>query len=205
MKKYFTKYVPVEGEIREGDKCICLFGNSAHKFWTKLNNPVLDVNIVQELKATPNKLKFSNVYPEQEWYANDFQKVELFLFSREINIGDQVYYFSRTAAWDEPKTVGGFLREGGAAWHEEGWIKDEKTPLKGVHGRNWGKKIGKISSNATFATEGMELDEEEVRYYLWNNLTGSGSYVDYSVWSKNKLEQLKQSIQIQCPYCKTFH
>lgn len=68
MKTYFSKYLPVEGEIKEGD-------NYLHE----------DGNVMKWGKLTGN--------PEK-WKGH--QKVKLFLCSRDIQIGDEFKWEDKT-------------------------------------------------------------------------------------------------------------
>lgn len=63
MKNYFTKYLPVEGEIKAGDKHICL-----------------DNGLVCDTRA------------DMVYFVNNenHKKVKLFLCSRDIQVGDIV-------------------------------------------------------------------------------------------------------------------
>jgi hypothetical protein len=79
MKLYFTKYLPIGGEIREGDKAI-------------------DKNIHH-----PNNIvtlsfdKYGNASDGRGVYSSDglkkLKKVKLFLCSRDIQVGDEVQLY----------------------------------------------------------------------------------------------------------------
>lgn len=69
MKKYFTKYLPVEGEPKEGD--ITLLAGEIAPY-----NKIVPIG----LKAANSQLKY--------------QKVKLFLCSRDIQVGDKVKSFN---------------------------------------------------------------------------------------------------------------
>ena len=75
-KKYFTKYLPVEGEIKEGDKYSC-----PHKgHGIDLGNGI------------PHKPKtIICTYPHSGYTCKDCYKIKFFLCSRDIEPGDQVY------------------------------------------------------------------------------------------------------------------
>ena len=71
MSKYFTKFLPVEGEIKEGDK-----------FLDHTDNLIKDAHI-PEIYNNPH-------VP----YFDGYKKVKLFLCSRDIQIGDKVKSFN---------------------------------------------------------------------------------------------------------------
>ena len=76
MKKYFAKYLPVEGEIKEGDK-------AKEKY--SINPKIVNVIAV-------NVDGLVNCEGQDLWYAPEaLQKVKLFLCSRDIAVGDKVY------------------------------------------------------------------------------------------------------------------
>lgn len=70
--KYFTKYLPVEGEIRKGDKVI-------H-----------NGNIVTVIKKEgEGSTWLTNGFPK---YGSGLKKVKLFLCSKDIQVGDTVRF-----------------------------------------------------------------------------------------------------------------
>jgi hypothetical protein len=79
-KLYFTKYLPVEGEIKEGD-AYQINGQTFTLSGGHFNNP-------------PNRLilkKYPEVKTHGEWINKVAEKVKLFLCSKDIQIGDKPY------------------------------------------------------------------------------------------------------------------
>lgn len=115
MKNYYCKYLPVEGEPKEGD--ITLLAGEVAPY-----NKIVPIG----LKAANSQLKY--------------QKVKLFLCSRDVKIGDKLYPLE------------------GAEDQNEG---AEMTCLQdvAVFKRNKAfKVIGEISPDAKWVKEGDEFD-----------------------------------------------
>lgn len=77
MKKYFVKYLPVEGEIKEGDLFLHTCSAGSSKFLMKCKSVDSFGDIWQE--------KHDQGFPPQRvaLYKQDCQKVKLFLCSRD--------------------------------------------------------------------------------------------------------------------------
>lgn len=71
--KYFAKYLPVEGEIKETDTHF--FNVKDNKLWSFKNH------------------KHENVIELQEVYVDEYKRAKLFLCSRDIQVGDKIRYF----------------------------------------------------------------------------------------------------------------
>jgi hypothetical protein len=139
--KYFAKYFPIEGEIKEGDIGVMLLKNNI---------------------PTPHKL---------------------FLCSRDIHIGDEIWYYGLLGDLKQGKFY--HLTKG-----YEGENIVDLTPEGEGTGFDLGsdgfKVIGEISPEATFVKEGEEFE-------------GWGIDLDYSGdFEKPKL------IFIKCKCCNTF-
>lgn len=78
-KLYFTKYLPVEGEIKEGNKFIIDVYNS-HQYGIKTAE-VVGYNTIRQ------KENFVQILPFDK---EKCKKVKLFLCSRDIQVGDKV-------------------------------------------------------------------------------------------------------------------
>lgn len=129
MKQYFAKYLPVEGKIKEPN-----------------------IEEYREDSDFPHKyIKDMEIYEEEK---GDQQ---LFLCSRDIKVGDKVYYPARDAYFEVktviPKTGYVSIKIPGM---KDGWgvMEDERF-----------KVIGLISPEATWVKEGDEFDEDE-----WGNI-----------------------------------
>jgi hypothetical protein len=145
MKTYFAKYLPVEGEINEGNIC-----REKYPINPKIIN-VIRINNDGMIKVKEDSL----------WYAPDaLQKVKLFLCSRDIEIGDAVKYqdfdgsltdytVKKTGDKNDMSTLNRVCNKGGY-----------------VQGKYY-KVIGEISSQATWVKEGEELDEENIVFAVY--------------------------------------
>lgn len=205
MKQYFAKYLPVEGEIKVGDK---VESESSGR-------PKVTVTSITE--------KGDYVTDERDWYEPDsyfvlpkekakkFSKT-LFLCSRNIQVGDKFrhYHIDPKKSAELRKPVHNFNNlskeedvcdkvEDGKVW----WSRDSPyvtqrvnyaTTIEGCF-----KVIGKISPNAIWVKEGMEFDEEEWR--LYNNVIGMA--VHKSV-TKEYAKSEDYCIEIKCPCCNSF-
>ncbi len=129
MSKYFTKYLPVEGEIKEGDTVA----------WDCNNNLLVGIT------GTQNSIKTLK--------DDGYQSAKLFLCSRDIEIGDRLYplegaedqhegaemtclqdvvVFKKNKAF---KVIGEISRE--ATWVKEGDEFDKDEIYLSGHGPNW--------------------------------------------------------------------
>ena len=123
MEKYFAKHLPVEGGILPNED-----------FVHKLMPGVLHTN--KDLTPINHQ---------------DYQKVKLFLCSRDIQVGDRFRFQG---------TVANLSQEYLAISNDE--ESDDYKINIGVTGRYDFKVIGEISPDAKWVKEGMEFNEEEV-------------------------------------------
>jgi len=213
MKKYFAKYLPVEGEIKEGDVYLCIYDNSRF------------VGV-----AGKEDLKIVN--------TDRYTKVKRVLCSRDIQVGDEIRAMwkfddgSLSSQW-------GIVTGDGA---EDQLIKtpnywNVKMPTKierrvygkgnfGIYGRATGeimdffyvirlpkehsfKILAEISSEATWIKDGDEFNENEVKLYwqpgghgseTWNLVSIDHLPIDFIKETKPDLVA-----KIICPHCKHFH
>lgn len=119
MKPYFAKYLPVEGEVKMGDKFL---------------DPELGIG---------TRRSEEGVY--------DFQKVKLFLCSKDIKVGDEICDDNDSSEFCEVMKVDG----------------DNLTII--YHGKEETvsrlytmKVIGEISLKDTWVKEGDAFDEEDI-------------------------------------------
>ena len=171
-KKYFAKLLPVEGEIKKGDKYITECGN----IYTSDTSDHSDI-----IKATSKKQ-----------FDKYFKKVKLFLCSRDIQKGDQIYL-------TKEKEYHKFQYE----------TKDRITcqTLNGIHDEDFDiqdrfKVIGEISPDATWVKEGDEFDEEDIRF-AFSIPYEDYDWATYDEWKENKHDYWK-TIQIKGP-CGYLH
>lgn len=197
MSKYFIKYLPVEGEIKEGD--IVMHPHHGLLRLVKYSSKFLCWDC--EIPYLNNEdLSFPAV--------DKVQKVKLFLCSRDIKIGDKVkidvmlngvyndYEFVKEDTEDGVKcqTFDGV----GMYFHYPEHEEEE----------NIFKVIGEISSDTTWVKEGDEFDENEVE--LWEKLKNH----KWTLEDVKKYEGLMGkiinpekyfNIKIKCPTCSHFH
>jgi hypothetical protein len=160
-KKYFCKYLPVSGEIKEGDT-----------FW----NP----STSEHLSASKEMLSWN--YPT----PNIWKKVKLFLCSKDIQVGDNIdceYSVDRVHF----HKVGEIARDAG----DWGWELriEEPNPSQPLKSRLFTefipkdyafKVIGEISSDALgYITEGAEFDEEQIKRDILIKDTFDNDYTHY--------------------------
>lgn len=173
MKEYFTQYVSVAGEIKEGSMMKTMG------------------EVMQPFKEGMNK--------------NAYQLYNLFLCSRDIQIGDKFNsangtdFISSRIDSERVYSIGGL--------HSE----LEEVPHNKIHCY---KVIGEVSSRAVWVTEGMEFDTSPGMYTgEWQaipiykgdqqvTLLGS-SRQRRALLSQIPVE--KYIILFKCPNCKTFH
>jgi hypothetical protein len=162
--KYFTKYLPVEGEIKMGDK----FYEEGLGIGTRTNK--------------------KGVY--------DFQKVKLFLCSRDIQVGDKVI---DTDEYNSVLTV-----VEGDAKTQLGLPDDQVTVLVG---RTLGclKVIGEISSKAYWVKEGDEFQDDQVKLSSYPLCPKCGAFDNsYCPYEDCELDQKRTMAYILGP-CGHFH
>lgn len=195
MKKYFTKWLPVEGEIKEGDKVLYTGG--------QLNFPpdVYDVldNVKEDMSAAsvggygieysydtpkPNTLggvtRSAYLKIGYNILKKDYKKVKLFLCLMNIQVDDIVHEMDVPVSSIEHDYV----------YFSPLLVRRE---LKDCF-----KIVGEISPNTKWLKEGDELDEEDV----WIQ----------PVYDKLPFEDLDEPIKllrndifVKCPTCGTPH
>jgi hypothetical protein len=139
MKPYFAKYLPVEGEIKPGDK-----------FLDK------QLGICTRDKENPWvewKGGITNLVIDE-----DHKKVKLFLCSRDIQVGDRVW--NQHSGYGEVKEIDEENQYLGVKYEAEDCECEEDFEYIV-------KVIGEISPEATWVKEGDEFDESQfIRYGL---------------------------------------
>lgn len=207
MKRYFTKYIPVEGEVKEGD--ICYF-TQFKEFGTAkmISGELCFVSFPQEGKGSLTSPISRNL--------DDKRPYKLFLCSRDIQVGDDIQHTSgENGVCDEII---------GDALHFSGDIEGHYSSIN-----QWFKVIGEISSDAVWVSEGIEFDEDEIQptthIYGWEDEEGVENqfkkfiekdkrYISHNVLNRDKYKDAPPEIdfsvkmqpyQIKCPTCKTYH
>lgn len=147
MSKYFVKYLPVEGDVKEGDWFIALAigtpklrETGAYPKWSEpIKHTGTPTNKLVELMGENRK-----------------KKVKLFLCSRDIQVGDKVtvLQFNGDPNW---KAIFVSSEEGN---HTLKFLDEDRN--FGCASDGYFKVIGEISPEATWVKEGDEFEEDEI-------------------------------------------
>lgn len=129
MSKYFAKYLPVEGEIREGDTTL-LYG----EFQT----------FACDFRAT---------VPLED--LKSLRKYKLFLCSRDIQVGDEIFSPMGNAPHKKWKVIDSVLNMNTTGQIAVDLLTDDMY-----------KVIGEISPDATFVKEGDEFDGTQLGFLM---------------------------------------
>lgn len=178
MKKYFAKYLPVEGEIKIGDK---LRSESIGKGPVTVTEISKDGNIYWT-----DELDFADPMGESYFGIRKEKAVKLsplMLCSRDIQAGDRPY-----------TPDGHFHDEPVLSYEHEAKILIEK---------GWFKVIGVISSDAKWVKEGEEFDRNDLLVLEWG-----GSSIRVTIdHIRDKFREVGSEyprIYVKCPCCGTF-
>lgn len=170
--KYFTKYLKVEGKATVNGCNQCEIG--------------------EVIKIREDNYRYLG--------NNEFEKVKLFLCTRDIQVGDEIVCdedISKKAVV-ESLTSSGLIR---LRVNKEFYTEVQNSCFK---------VIGELSKDAIWITEGMEFEEEDINRQFYDDSGSSEScWFNYNKlhteedWAETP-EDWKR-IQIKCPTCKTFH
>jgi hypothetical protein len=173
-KPYFTKYFLVEGEIKEGDRYV---------FDGKVRTAISIDRRYKPHGILKNEFNQTLDLPQQ--------KVKLFLCSRDIQVGDKVWYENME------QTV--LTIDNG--------LVHLSTGIKAKLGKPY-KIIGEISPDAlSYVKEGDEFDEEQVNIILgYPVVTGQEKYYDteYECYMQRDVYKYIAKCQIKGP-CGHYH
>lgn len=165
MKPYFVKYLPVEGEIEEGDWVLA----SNEKIGTRLAQAISIHGNVHKYDFVDEDLKKDVYYEEfQFWNKGYSKKVKLFLCSRDIEVDDKLKFkLDKNAKWMD------------VTLKEVYELNGIQVPIVKYEGQTTIvhttfddcliKVIGEISLEATWVKEGDEFGEDEVRILGYYN------------------------------------
>lgn len=189
MKTYFAKYLPVKGEIKEGDWVIHPDGKVR--------------KCIEIIKGDKDFNDFITMTDNTGCYRDKSKKVKLFLCSRNIQVGDKVKSFNYPEQ-EEREVVN--LRTSkklvGAENHSEIYhLVDIQYPneINTAAVSNFFKVIGEISPEATWVKEGDRFDKTEIKWTPW------GKEFDWEVLNSNgELPYPNATISIKGP-CGHFH
>jgi hypothetical protein len=197
--KYFAKYLPVEGEIKEGDKFFA---------WDTLQSRLA----VLADKNSPAPIKIA----------------KLFLCSRDIQVGDKVRASGcvrRDKQLDgHPVEIYGYrydaakeitLKVPKQGANKDLWSIEEDDTL--VTDSSIVKLIGEISPDAIWVKEGDEFEEDNLRIqvdfkrpdsdYPWlkTDMYNLHHLNEELILQEDDIFVSKDTIQVRCHTCKNFH
>mgnify|MGYP001604790006 CR=1 FL=1 len=178
MKKYFAKYLPVEGDIELGD---IIWDNVIEKFVE-----------YDDIEAFPD--------------INQMKKYQLFLCSRDLILGDKIFVEPQALELEEKGITFSFIssKDGYSDFKYEthptlpkvvGSIR-EGWPTSNIY-----KSIGPISSEAIWIKEYDEFDEDQIEMWDYDQFMyefiapRNGQYDD----------MYDLIVKIKCSQCQTFH
>lgn len=196
MKQYFAKYLPVEGEIKKGTR---------YRIGKSLGLGAYGEGYIgtAAIDFTPNA--------QRDQQANI---VKLFLCSRDIQVGDEVYA--------EPQAIDNYskglrLQVNDILDHvylDDLSKKVYKIPIleyisnpshpqtvgmtrEWVMGNLW-KVIGEISPEATWIKEGDEFDENEIEAFYYDTRFGTQVGSVKRLGNMNRFVEIKYRIKGPC-------
>lgn len=169
MKPYFSKNIPIEGEIKVGDLIHRIYPNGNRVLGQACTIESYNKNGVYRVSdpdavwegffCFENYNKYGGVVSNDGYGKGNFkyEKVELFLCSREIEVGDKIRgEYSSTLSFDVE--VIGEDNTGIPHWQVRGidgniyeYAKEDSF-----------KVLGPISPKAGWVTYGMEFDEKDI-------------------------------------------
>lgn len=178
-KKYFVRYIPVDGEIKVGDKIQSESINKGAVTVTEIDDTHYWTD--EQDIADPIGMSFFGVRKDRAVKVGG----NLCLCSHDIQSGDKV--FNRYGK--DTGVVARFKDDSTKLFFLEG---DEPT-LRNTHAvANWGKVIGEVSSNALeYVRQGQEFDENDVVLYWQIGESAPYNYLkfdDYSHFEKMREE-----------------
>lgn len=130
--KYFTQYLPVDEEIEQGDT---YFNGKIELRDTSISKDKILVADIPESYSNPHV-----------GYYDGFKKVEIFLCSTDIRIGDKYQYFNMGKIWDDIATEDIIFL-----------LLNPAPPFKPY------KVLGEKSPAATWVTADMEFEESDIK------------------------------------------
>lgn len=168
--KYFAQFLPVDGKVEIGDYFI-------------------DTGVMSNGTLIGKRANKEGVY--------DYQKVKLFLCSRDVQIGDKNIYTGFKGVFEENDTE--IVKEI-KYQHQLEFIRSNAVNGSGVF-----KVVGQISPYATWVKAWDEFDEEDIEYNHKERFFGTGK----SIWMKISKEafnisKLQKRIRIK-GLCGHFH
>jgi len=202
-KPYFAKYLPVEGEIKKGDKFkrgeddICTFLK-----WLQPLEDGRKKSLVQNSWAGDKGI--------HAYFGQDIKPVKLFLCSKDIRVGDEVWSPDSNRNMELDKfTLTAKAGDKSEASFAEGTNPKYNNGNPIYLSYLTFKVIGEISTEAIWVTEGMEFDEDEVEIWWYNILKDKFTPHKYEPSDEYTdlvdNPALEKRPRIKCPTCKMFH
>jgi len=176
MKRYFSKLMPIEGGIREGDHAM------------KEDGTIVYVN-----KASAKYL------------ADTWKRMRLVICDKEVSVGERVHYYSRNndilfngiLAKVEEHFV--YFEEDRMVGYPVDYDSFHMCYLKGTAF----KVIGQVSDESRWVKEGMYFDEDELNWMVYHH---DENTFFYPISNKEKdTNDWRTTIAIKCPNCNIFH
>ncbi len=214
--KYFAKYLPVEGEIKEEDYVEIDKFELVDGKLQKVGRWVLPMLFFLTPQFGTEPLSLEDTVKNLKEGAN-CKKVKLFLCSKDIQVGDKDVYVEPQAVENYQKglrfeVVNLELLEKDYLIADIKYLANPTKPSSVGHVREWPcdaiwKVIGEISSKATWIKEGDGFDE----YQIWaKNIPFFGDrhvMIQPHAWSQERTEEQgwsEEIIKLKGP-CGYFH
>lgn len=198
-KDYFTKYLPVEGEIKEGDIFQRGEDSSPTKDFPKFVRFIEAKDDVNKKYAIiqPNK------GPEHLYFTDKLNPVKLFLCSRNIQIGDTLKECNKDNIARKVHHFESVLPYGIFVY--EPWPASEEHKEEWIQANQAFKIIGEVSTEAVWVTEGMEFDIDDIKNLGGKVMLHDISAPGFKYYNMNPISSDFCVVKFKCPTCKTFH
>lgn len=212
-KTFFTKYLAVEGEIKEGDKVKYSKGKLGfpNDIYTVLDNEKEKMSAKgiggfgiyyckKTYKREDGKTVEEGAYLKIGYNIDpkDIQKVKLFLCSTDIQVGDKAQRYFKDKLCNPTEVLD---------------IQEDKVKMDGGSFTSiWDAKdlffkvIGEISPEAKWVEEGDVFDENELGWLLWDTRFPEDGDIFYEFSNEPEIKD-KYSFKVICIMgpCGHFH
>jgi hypothetical protein len=190
MKKYFVKYLPVKGEIKEAE---------VKDTWliTPKGLATFELRVHKDINTPTNKIRVHNGKTYVDFLETELKIAKLFLCSKDIQVGDKV--MSDFIRWKIVKNL-----------HEA--LNKNQISLQEAKAKNFFKVIGEISPKAIWIKEGDEFDDMDWAQFLtyWDmdeNGECNPKELDEEEleWKIDYGYQYEPYIRVKCSQCEIYH
>lgn len=202
--KYYLKYLPVEGDVKEGD------------YWTRegSKHAIKAINVHKEMPGLT--AKYSHVITKGDYIKHIGGKLaKLFLCTSEVHVGDRVNYLHQHGTIEETTVEAAhfdIVESDGCRIH----IYDKDLP-------NVYEIIGQIAPVDDWLRQDMILELHQVQIYSNPNaiplqeLSAMPSwfynqsrlryrkYIERTFPNEDWIKYVDTYVEVQCPTCKRFH